>query len=283
MIQGDLLLILLALPFAGSLLAAASPANVRHAEAWLSGAVAVAGLGIVAALYPVVAAGGVVRARIEWLPAYGARRHPQDGRLRLDLRGPDHGHRRPRRALCPLLPLAEGPGAALLLLPARLHGGDDRHRRRRQPDPADRLLGADQPLLVPADRLLAPVDGGARRRAHGADRDRRRRPLPAGRHAAARPHRRQLRARRGAGGGRAHPRARALPAGAAAGADRRLHQVGAVPVPLLAAERHGRADAGLGLPALGDDGEGGRVPAGALLAGARRHRRVVLDRDLGRA
>ena len=71
MIQGDLLLILLALPFAGSLLAAASPANVRHAEAWLSGAVAVAGLGIVVALYPVVAAGGVVRARIEWLPSCG--------------------------------------------------------------------------------------------------------------------------------------------------------------------------------------------------------------------
>ena len=79
MIQGDLLLILLALPFAGSLLAAASPTNVRHAEAWLSGAVAVAGLGIVAALYPVVAAGGAVRARIEWLPEYGV-----DVTLRMD-------------------------------------------------------------------------------------------------------------------------------------------------------------------------------------------------------
>ena len=79
MIQGDLLLILLALPFAGSLLAAASPTNVRHAEAWLSGAVAAAGLGIVAALYPVVAAGGAVRARIEWLPEYGV-----DVTLRMD-------------------------------------------------------------------------------------------------------------------------------------------------------------------------------------------------------
>ena len=71
MIQGDLLLILLALPFAGSLLVAASPASVRHAEAWLSGVVAAAGLGIVVALYPVVSAGGVVRARVEWLPSWG--------------------------------------------------------------------------------------------------------------------------------------------------------------------------------------------------------------------
>src|SRR5687767_11427865 len=48
MIQGDLLLVMLALPFAGSLLAAVSPANIRHGEAWLSGAVVAAGLGIVA-------------------------------------------------------------------------------------------------------------------------------------------------------------------------------------------------------------------------------------------
>ena len=79
MIEGDLLLIFLALPFAGSLVVAASPANVRHAEAWLSGAVALAGLGIVAALYPALADGGVVRARLEWLPAYGL-----DVSLRLD-------------------------------------------------------------------------------------------------------------------------------------------------------------------------------------------------------
>ena len=31
-----------------------------------------------------------------------------------------------------------------------------------QPDPAGLLLGADQPLLVPADRLLAPHAGRAR-------------------------------------------------------------------------------------------------------------------------
>ena len=52
---------------------------MRHAEAWLSGAVAVAGLGIVAVLYPSLAGGGVVRARLEWLPAFGL-----DVSLRLD-------------------------------------------------------------------------------------------------------------------------------------------------------------------------------------------------------
>ncbi len=73
-------------------------------------------------------------------------------------------------------------------------------------------------------------------------------------------------------------RASALSAGAGAGAARRADQERAVPVPLLAAARDGGADAGVGLPAFGDDGEGRRVPAGAALAGAGRHRRVVLDR-----
>ena len=40
----------------------------------------------------------------------------------------------------------------------------------------------------------------------------------------------------------------ALPADPAPGAGRRLHQVGAVPVPFLAAARHGGTHAGLGLP-----------------------------------
>ena len=70
--------------------------------------------------------------------------------------------------------------------------------------------------------------------------------------AAARPHRRQLRPRRGAGLGRRHPRPPALSAGADAGPARRLHQERAVPVPFLAAARHGGADAGLGLSAFGD-------------------------------
>ena len=42
-------------------------------------------------------------------------------------------------------------------------------------------------------------------------------------------------------------------------ARRRVHEVGAVPVPRVAAGRDGGADAGQRLPALGDDGEGRRV------------------------
>ena len=69
------------------------------------------------------------------------------------------------------------------------------------------------------------------------------------------------------------------PCGARAGAARRLHQVRAVPVPLLAAARDGGADAGVGLSAFGDDGQGRRVPAGAAVSGAGRHRPVVLRGD----
>ena len=61
-----------------------------------------------------------------------------------------------------------------------------------------------------------------------------------------------------------------LSGGAAARARRRLHQIGAVSVPFLAAERHGSADAGLGLPAFGDHGEGRRLSVDAAQPGARR-------------
>jgi multicomponent K+:H+ antiporter subunit A len=77
--QGNLLLILLLLPFVGSLCAVLAPANMRHGEAWLSGAVAVAGLAIVTALRPAVVDGGVVRKPIGWLPSFGL-----DFTLRMD-------------------------------------------------------------------------------------------------------------------------------------------------------------------------------------------------------
>ena len=47
--------------------------------------------------------------------------------------------------------------------------------------------------------------------------------------------------------------------------------------------RDGRAHAGLGLSAFGDDGEGGAVPDGADVAGSVRHARVVLHRRGRRA
>jgi hypothetical protein len=55
---------------------------------------------------------------------------------------------------------------------------------------------------------------------------------------------------------------------------RRFHEERAVPVPLLAAARDGRADAGIRVLALGDDGQSGRVPARTALARARRDRPV---------
>ncbi len=71
--------------------------------------------------------------------------------------------------------------------------------------------------------------------------------------------------------GRHHPRAPLVRADAGADPARRVHQVGAVPVPLLAAARHGGADAGQRLPAFGDHGQGRRLPAGAAVPGAVRH------------
>ena len=54
------LILILALPFAGSLCAALLPSNARNAEAWLAGLIALACAVLVASLYPQVAGGGVV-------------------------------------------------------------------------------------------------------------------------------------------------------------------------------------------------------------------------------
>jgi multicomponent K+:H+ antiporter subunit A len=70
MIQGNALLVLLLLPFAGSVAAALLPTG-RNAEAWLAGGVAVAGLIATLLLYPWIASGTVVRHEIEWLPSFG--------------------------------------------------------------------------------------------------------------------------------------------------------------------------------------------------------------------
>ena len=273
-----LLLAAVGLPFVGAIAAGLLPTHARNAAAWLAGAVALVGLALVWAAYPTVAAGGVVRHASEWMPSLGLDFVPEDGRLRLALRRAGDGHRRPGGGLRALLHVGGRPGAALLRVPARLHGLHDRRGALRQPDPARLLLGADQPLLLPADRLLAPHGGRARRRAHGADRHRRRRAGAVRRRAGAGPHRRRLRPRPRAGLGRPHPVASALPAGAGPHPARRPDQERAVPVPLLAAARHGGADPGLGLPAFGDAGEGRRVPPGAAMAGAGGHRRLVLDR-----
>ena len=99
-------------------------------------------------------------------------------------------------------------------VPARLHG---LHARRGalEPDPAGAVLGAHQPVLVPAHRLLAPQRRGTRRRAHGARGHLCGRSALRGR-AASRPRRRQLRPRRNPRRGRAYPRAPAVSPGARA-------------------------------------------------------------------
>lgn len=74
-----LLVVLLALPFAGSIAAGCFPANARNAEAWLAGAIALAGFGLAASLYPEMSNGQVIRFDLEWLPAFGI-----DFTLRMD-------------------------------------------------------------------------------------------------------------------------------------------------------------------------------------------------------
>ena len=72
MIPSDLLLLaLLVLPFAGSCVAALLPSNARNAEAWLAGAIALAALLAAAVNFPGVAAGGVIRDTIDWVPQLG--------------------------------------------------------------------------------------------------------------------------------------------------------------------------------------------------------------------
>ena len=206
------------------------------------------------------------------------------GRPGLDVRAADRRHRRAGGAVCRYYLADEDPIAALLPVPAAVHGRDAGRRAGRQPDPAGGLLGADQPDVVPADRLLAAARRRARGRAHGAHGHRRRRAVPARRRAADRPHRRHDRPRRGAAvGRRCSARTRCTSPALVLVLLGRVHQERAVPVPLLAAARDGGADAGVGLPAFGDDGQGRRIPARAAVPGAGRQRAVVLDRLAHRA
>src|SRR3546814_6420608 len=85
-----------------------------------------------------------------------AQPHPSARWFHLALRRACPRHRRARHSLCALLYVAGGPRPALLRVSSGFHGGDARHRPVGQPDPDRLLLGIDQPLLLPADRILAP-------------------------------------------------------------------------------------------------------------------------------
>ena len=73
------LVLMIVLPFVGSVFAAAVPSNTRHREFWLAGSVAFAVLVLAAACYPAVSAGTVIHARFEWVPSLGL-----DFTLRMD-------------------------------------------------------------------------------------------------------------------------------------------------------------------------------------------------------
>jgi len=73
------LILILALPFLGSLCAAFLPSNARNAEAWLAGLVSLACAVLVILQFPDVRAGGVVHAVVSWAPSLGL-----DFTLRMD-------------------------------------------------------------------------------------------------------------------------------------------------------------------------------------------------------
>jgi multicomponent K+:H+ antiporter subunit A len=76
---GMLLIAVLALPFAGSVIAGLMRANARNAEAWLAASVCLIGLVLTSTTYPLLANGGVVKLTLAWVPELGL-----DFTLRLD-------------------------------------------------------------------------------------------------------------------------------------------------------------------------------------------------------
>ncbi|GEC14426.1 monovalent cation/H+ antiporter subunit A [Nitrobacter winogradskyi] len=66
-----ILIVVLALPFAGSCVAAVLPSNARNAEAWLAGAVSLACVVLLAVSYPQIDDGGVIRHTVQWMPELG--------------------------------------------------------------------------------------------------------------------------------------------------------------------------------------------------------------------
>jgi hypothetical protein len=172
-------------------------------------------------------------------------RHRRNGRPR--------GRRVFDRLLRPRSSASVGAGRA-----ARLPGGDaGTGAGRRLPHPAD-LLGAGRGGLRPTNRLLAggPRSGSGRGARVPDHEDGGHRLLPR-RARAVLGHRRPRLRERAAGGG-----ARRRRGGRAGGRGDGEERPG--PAPDLAVGGDGRADAGVRAAPLGDDGRGGRLPAGAL-------------------
>jgi multicomponent K+:H+ antiporter subunit A len=66
-----LLVVAIALPFAGSCVAILFPTNARNAEAYLAGGIAIINFTLTVAAYPLIVGGGVLRLKAEWVPALG--------------------------------------------------------------------------------------------------------------------------------------------------------------------------------------------------------------------
>ena len=276
--NGILLLVIVAAPFAASLLAAFLPLKSHNAAATLAGATALLGIIVAVVLYPAIGEGGIVRLVLPWIPELGL-----DISLRLD-------------GFAWLFAMLVTGIGFLVVLYARYYMSPD--------DPVPRFfsfflafMGAMLGIVL-SGNLIQLVFFWELTSLFSF--------LLIGywhHNAAARDGARMALTITAAGGlclfsgvlllghivgsydldrvlasGRRDPAQPALPAGAGAGPARRADQERAVSVPLLAAARDGGADAGLGLPAFGDHGEGRRVPAGAPVAGAGGHRRLVLDR-----
>ena len=65
------LLAVLSLPFLGSMIAAALPQAGRNLAAAIAGSIAMTGVVLLAAFYPAIAAGEVIRHEASWLPSLG--------------------------------------------------------------------------------------------------------------------------------------------------------------------------------------------------------------------
>lgn len=64
------LLILILIPFIGSVIAACLPTNARNREVWLSAFIAICGIAIALMQYPVITGESVIRYQIDWLTEY---------------------------------------------------------------------------------------------------------------------------------------------------------------------------------------------------------------------
>ena len=278
----SLLVAVLALPFVGSCLAALFEANARNAEAWLAGAVALTCLALLAAGYPRITDGGVIRHTVEWVPELGL-----EFSLRLD------------GFAWMFAMLVTGIGF-LVVLYARYY--------MSPADPVPRFFSF---LLAFMGAMLGIVlSGNLIQLVFFWELTSLFSFLLIGywhQNAQARDGARMALTVTSAGGlclfagvlvvghivgsydldrvlasGEVDPLASPLRSGPDPRPARRAHEERAVPVPFLAAARHGGADARLGLPAFGHHGEGRRLPADPAVAGAGRDRRMAVARGLGR-